>query len=49
MDKDKETHMENQDEVDKQKQKEGTDNLILAIFKKLLGFNYHKMGTKKDF
>jgi len=44
-------------DIDKEKQKsvagqkpgEKRDNLLVAVFKILLGFNYHKMGTKKDF
>ncbi len=49
MDKDKDTHMEKQNSVDKLKKNGKPDNLILAVFKMILGFNYHKMGTKKDF
>ena len=49
MDKDNDTETEQQKSVDKQKQSEKKDNLILAGFKILLGFNYHKMGTKKGF
>ena len=49
MDKDKDAHMEKQNSVDKLKKNGKPDNLILAVFKMLLGFNYHKMGTKKDF
>ena len=49
MDKDNDTETEQQKSVDKQKQSEKADNMILAVFKKLLGFNYHKMGTKKNF
>ena len=41
--------MEKQKGVAGQKQSEKRDNLLVAVFKLLLGFNYHKMGTKKDF
>ncbi len=49
MDKEKGTHVKKQNGVDKKEQSEKTDNMILAVFKILLGFNYHKMGTKKKF
>ncbi len=49
MDKDNDTETVQQKSDDKQKQSEKKDNLILAVFKILLGFNYHKMGTKKKF
>jgi len=49
MDKVNDTDMEKKKSVDKQKQAGETENLIVAVFKKILGFNYHKMGTKKDF
>jgi len=46
---DKDTETEQQKSIDKQKQSEKKDNPIVAVFKILLGFNYQKMGTKKDF
>jgi len=49
MNKVEDTHMEKQNSAEKQKKTAETDNLIVAVFKKLLGFNYHKMGTRKDF
>ena len=49
MDKDNKIVMEKQKSTDKLKQGEKKDNLIVAVFKVLLGFNYHQMGTKKDF
>ena len=27
----------------------GEDNVIVAVFKWLLGYNFHLMGTKKEF
>ena len=47
--KDSEIEKEKQKGVASQKQGEKRDNLIIAVFKILLGFNYLKMGTKKDF
>ncbi len=49
MAKDSDIEKEQQKSVAAQKQSEKRDNLIVAVFKILLGFNYHKMGTKKDF
>jgi hypothetical protein len=49
MAKDSDIEKEKQKSVAAQKQSEKRDNLLVAVFKLLLGFNYHKMGTKKDF
>ena len=47
--KDSDIEKEKQKSVARQEQSEKKDNLLVAVFKILLGFNYHKMGTKKDF
>ena len=49
MDKGIATQAEKQDSVVKKEQSKEKDNLLVAVFKMLLGFNYHKMGTKKNF
>ena len=49
MDKRIDTQAEKQDSAEKKVQSKEKDNLIVAIFKILLGFNYLKMGTKKNF
>jgi len=49
MDKGIDTQVEKQDSVAKKEKSKEKDNLLVAVFKMLLGFNYHKMGTKKNF
>lgn len=47
--KDSDIEKEKQKSVTRQNLSEKKDNPLVAVFKILLGFNYHKMGTKKDF
>ena len=46
---DKELEKEVKKEVDTPKKKVKLEDKIVDIFKILLGYNWHTMGTKKDF
>ncbi len=49
MEKDKEIKTVENKEVDIPKESVKWDDKIVDIFKIMLGYNWHTMGTKKDF